>query len=289
MTQEQDELAHIVRETIPQAKVLVAGDPIADVYHFGSVTKISQEAPVPIFVEAVNERRSGGALNVIVNLQALGAPNRGFFPMTPWTEKHRYLVGHQQVFRIDADLEHPPLEMTEELETMMDWCDVAILSDYGKGCLGEAFCRLFIEGMKTRFKHVIVDPRGGDWEKYSGATVICPNEHEWAEHAADRTRQTKPVFPYSLLKLGAHGMQLGMGIVAKSSDIIWRSHTRARQVFDVTGAGDTVIATFAAAAAHGKDMRQAAELANMAAGVVVGKVGTATCSRDELLKEIDRG
>jgi bifunctional ADP-heptose synthase (sugar kinase/adenylyltransferase) len=138
-------------------------------------------------------------------------------------------------------------------------------------------------------KHVIVDPRGGNWDKYVGATVMCPNEHEWAEHIEDRTRETRPVFPYTLLKLGRNGMQLGVDAVRDASDIIWQARSRVRQVFDVTGAGDTVIATFAAASQLGCDIKLAAELANMAAGVVVGKVGTATCSRDELLQEIERG
>lgn len=291
---ERDNLAHLVREYLPQAKVLVIGDPMIDVYHFGRVTKLSQEAPVPVFVEDYAQRREGGAMNVIKNLRALGVQSEGVFPRSSWTEKHRFLVGHQQIFRVDNDASHETLHLETEVRELMAWCDVAILSDYGKGSLGEEFCQAFIGDLQAT-KPVIVDPRGGNWEKYIGATVICPNEHEWAEHTSDRTRPKRPVFPYQLLKLGDKGMQLGAHPVTSSKDIIWRSHTRARQVFDVTGAGDTVIAVFAAVAAAGMHSKgginfvDAAELANMAAGVVVGKVGTATCSREELLQEIDRG
>lgn len=289
-----DRLKRLAFKYMPQAKVLVIGDPMIDVYHFGQVTKLSQEAPVPVFVQAHLGNREGGALNVVRNLREMNVEVQSYLPCRPWTEKHRYLVGHQQIFREDKDVEHPPLRVDPELEEMIAWCDTVILSDYGKGSLQHDFCQAFI-GLMPASKPVIVDPRGGDWEKYVGATVICPNEHEWAAHMADRTRPTRPVFPYTLLKLGESGMQLGYMEVKTQADILWRSHTRARAVFDVTGAGDTVIAVFAAAAAAGLYSKSginfidAAELANMAAGVVVGKVGTATCSREELLQEIDRG
>lgn len=290
----REKLKRLAFELMPKAKVLVIGDPMIDIYHFGEVTKLSQEAPVPVFTQLHVGRREGGALNVARNLRELGVQTQTFTPSQPWTEKHRFLVGHQQIFREDKDIEHQPLKLVPDLRELMSWCDISILSDYGKGSLQFEFCQDFIGEMQAT-KPVIVDPRGGDWDKYVGATVICPNEHEWAEHMGDRTRQTRPVFPYTLLKLGASGMQLGHMSIRTSADILWRSHTRARQVFDVTGAGDTVIAVFAAAAAAGMYSKggtnfvDAAELANMAAGVVVGKVGTATCSRDELLEEIERG
>lgn len=280
------ELTEMV-EAIAGTKVLVVGDPILDVYHHGEVTRISQEAPVPVFVEAHVETREGGACNVLKNLRALGAQADAVLPVSAWTAKHRYLVGHHQVFRLDDDIDHQELYCDEHVRELMDWCDAAILSDYGKGTLGENFCQDFI-GHMTAGKPIVVDPRGGDWNKYAGATVICPNEHEWAQHCAIK-HGTQAVFPYQLLKLGAKGMQLGAHPVASDKHILWRSHTRARQVFDVTGAGDTVIAVFTAAGAQQRDPRLAAELANMAAGVVVGKVGTATCSKEELLKEIERG
>lgn len=281
------EALHKTVTLLSETKVLVVGDPMLDIYHFGEVTRISQEAPVPVFVEAHVQTREGGACNVLKNLRALGAQADAVLPIAAWTAKHRYLVGHHQVFRLDDDMEHPSLSLDTECRELMDWCDVAILSDYGKGTLGAEFCQQFIGDMHAG-KHIIVDPRGGDWNKYAGATVICPNEHEWAQHCAIK-HGAQAVFPYQLLKLGARGMQLGAHPVTEQKDIIWRSHTRARQVFDVTGAGDTVIATFAAAAARGGDIVNAAELANMAAGVVVGKVGTSTCSAEELHEEIDRG
>ncbi len=273
--------------SMAKTKVLVVGDPMLDVYHHGQVTRISQEAPVPVFVQVHQEIREGGACNVLKNLRALGAQVEAILPIKEWTKKHRYLVGHYQVFRHDEDIEHESFTLDTEMRELMAWCDVAILSDYGKGTLSAQFCHDFI-GQMSAGKHIIVDPRGGDWNKYAGATVICPNEHEWAEHCAIK-HGTQAVFPYQLLKLGAQGMQLGAHPVTDQKDIIWRSHTLARQVFDVTGAGDTVIATFAAASGLGRDIRFAAELANMAAGVVVGKVGTSVCTKEELLQEIERG
>jgi D-beta-D-heptose 7-phosphate kinase/D-beta-D-heptose 1-phosphate adenosyltransferase len=277
-----------ILDGLGDTKVLVVGDPILDLYHFGQVTRISQEAPVPIFVEHSAETRSGGMWNVAANAKALGCAVEmsETDPVEQASRKHRYLVGSHQIFRIDQDVTHRPQRLSERLAAAMQWCDVAILSDYGKGTLSDEFCQEFITRMDTKFKHVVVDPRGGDWNKYAGASVIVPNEHEWAAHLAIR-HGTQPVFPFTLIKMGSAGMMLKAGGLKTAP--IWQSNTKARHVFDVTGAGDTVIATFAAAGACSRSVIQAAELANLAAGVVVEKVGTATCSREELQEAINRG
>ena len=269
-----------------EAHVLVLGDPIYDVYHWGRVERISQEAPVPVFVGDRHEQRNGGALNVWANLKTLGAkaryiwPSGAAMPGDPVTEKHRFMVGHHQIFRADDDVQHLALTM-EGLEEHLDWCHNVILADYGKGTLSHAFCQELIEACRKRDKHTLVDPRGANWDKYAGATVVFPNEAEWVAHLT-HPNPTRPVFPYIVHKRGAEGMELRV-----HGEKFMSYPARARQVFDVTGAGDTVIAAFAAATWNPQyTLLSAVHLANVAAGLVVAKVGTATVSNEELLNAV---
>ncbi len=273
-------LPEMVR-SLGEARVLVLGDPICDWYSFGRVERLSQEAPGPVYLEDAKQMRDGGAMNVYRNLQALGARARMIVPDKPWSVKHRYMVGHHQVFRHDVDVMHDPFTL-EGLAEHLDWAGNIVLADYGKGCLSHAFCQELIEETRKRDKHVLVDPRGGDWDKYCGATVIFPNQDEWSAHHAIRTG-TQPVFPYVVRKRGALGIEL---LVDGRS---FRSYpAQARQVFDVTGAGDTVIATFAAATWHrNHSLLAGVHLANVAAGIVVGKLGTATVTQQELLQAVE--
>lgn len=262
------------------ARVLVIGDPICDWYSFGRVERISQEAPVPVYLEDAKEMRDGGALNVYRNVKALGGQARMIVPDKPWSVKHRYMVGHHQVFRHDVDVDHVPFTV-EGLAEHLDWCRNVVLADYGKGTLSPAFCAELIEECRKREKHVLVDPRGGDWEKYCGAAVVFPNEGEMDAYL--NHRPTRPVFPFVVNKRGAQGVRLMV------DGMFFRDfRARARQVFDVTGAGDTVIATFATATWNPNySLIQAIELANIAAGIVVGKLGTSTVTREELLQAVE--
>jgi bifunctional ADP-heptose synthase (sugar kinase/adenylyltransferase) len=269
------ELIDLVR-SFEGARVAVMGDPIVDVYHFGHVHRLSPEAPLPVFVEDRCETRSGGAANVAANLVALGCTPITLFPPEPHSVKHRYFVGHLQVgMRIDADQDHSRLDDIPSKAIPMP--HALIISDYGKGFCSTARCVRNIHSAGRFYIPVVVDPKGLAWAKYAGATIVCPSEFEliqgYDEHEG-----------HILHKRGAKGMTL---IFPDRTE--HKFEARARQVFDVTGAGDTVVAVMGAALARTKNMVEAVMLANMAAGVVVGKVGTATCSRDELIEEIERG
>jgi bifunctional ADP-heptose synthase (sugar kinase/adenylyltransferase) len=267
-----DVLRGIVRQ-FNGVHVAVLGDPMLDYYHFGHVDRLSPEAPVPVFIEDKMDLRDGGAGNVVANLAALGAIPQPMFPPAPYTMKHRYLVGAQQIFRIDRDKDH------SQHEHPLNWYDAMqvraiVISDYGKGWCTPERCQIAIKFAATLNIPVVVDPKGLHWEKYAGATIVCPNQHElirgYNEHAG-----------HILHKQGAEGMTL------ISPDGTRRHFAAcARQVFDVTGAGDTVVAVLAAALAVRADFAIAAELANIAAGVVVGQVGTTPCSAQMLLRAI---
>lgn len=247
--------------------VLVFGDPMIDVYHFGRSERLSPEAPVPVFIEERTESRPGGAANVAANLEALGCMVTTAFPPKPWTEKHRYMVGHHQLFRHDKD-------MWYEVPTgiFAERPDVIVISDYDKGACTLHGCQTMIGFAKAVGAIVVVDPKGGGWTRYRGAEVICPNQQE-----ADMGTSE---FPYRMLeKRGAEGLRLHN----PTGENGWKDlPAAARHVFDVTGAGDTVVAVVAAALGAGADLLSAAKLANIAAGYVVGEVGTAVCPIEKL-------
>lgn len=270
-------------ERFADARVMVIGDPMTDVYHFGEVPRLSQEAPVPIFVEDRNDRRSGGALNVLGNLRALGCSVQALMPLEPWTEKHRYLVGHQQIFRIDRDQRHPAIHLDGPMLEIIDWANVLVISDYAKGSIARETCQAIIEAATAARVITVVDPKGKDWSAYEGATVICPNMAEWEGWDG---KIDKPFD--AILKRGAAGLSVIKGVSADKAMLDYHEiPARARTVFDVTGAGDTVVATAAAALAVEIPLVIAAELANRAAGLVVGGVGTCVCTQAHLLEELD--
>jgi len=253
--------------------ILVVGDAIVDQYHFGRIDRISPEAPVPVFVEDDSQReiRRGGADNVAHQLEALGCKVTTHFARRRST-KHRYMVGHYQVFRCDRD-EHE--EGTVFPLPARAFADAVVLSDYAKGFLTHSLCRQLIESALEYNIPVIVDPKGRNWDKYRGATVVCPNSKEVTESAGAN-------FPTILEKRGPDGLR------------IWKHNggyedipTAARHVFDVTGAGDTVVAVLSAALGAGSDLPNAARLATHAAGYVVGEVGTAVCPVEKLRSLIE--
>ena len=297
------------------AKILVVGDTMLDRYWFGEVARISLEAPVPVVrVERVEERL-GGAANVARNVQALGGQaiflsivgddddgatvsallaqsaiearlhvDREFVTTT----KLRVVGRHQQLLRID--FEDEPSKRALELNLLdfsnvLPACDAVVFSDYGKGCLFHV--KLMIEMARRQAIPVLVDPKGSDYAKYRGATVVTPNQAElrmvmgpWRDELglyskANIFRQELD-FDWLLVTRSEDGMTLFSATEPVHEAAI------AREVFDVSGAGDTVIATLAVMIARGVDVPNAMRLANRAASVVVGKLGTATCSLDEL-------
>ena len=255
-----------VLETFESLHIMVIGDPMFDVYHYGTVNRISPEAPVPIFIEDNEEIRQGGAANVLHQLKALGVQGKAHFPRQPWTEKHRYMVGGPQLLRIDKDLKKTPPTMPS-----CAGFDAVILSDYAKGALTPELCAEVMKQARQLEIPVIVDPKGEGWGKYVGCSVICPNEKEARNREID-------LFDTVLFKEGANGMTLLENGRRKHIE------ATAKAVFEVTGAGDTVVAVLAAAMAAGAGLEDAAFLANLAAGHVVGLPGTATCTIDDLFQ-----
>lgn len=296
--------------------ILVVGDLMLDRYWQGPTSRISPEAPVPVVHVRQTEDRPGGAANVALNLAALGAQVslmglvgndeaaqalrqslereaiRCAFIAQPGcatTTKLRVLSRNQQLLRLDFEEpvgQFEPEGLLEPFRQALAGVDVVVLSDYAKGCLRDA--ATLIELARRSEKPVVVDPKGTDFERYTGATVITPNMGEFEAVAGGSVDEAEFAQRAEALR---KRLALGALLVTRSEKgmSLFREGfaplhhpTHAREVYDVTGAGDTVIATLAAALAAGMGMAEAMQLANLAAGVVVGKLGTATVSISEL-------
>jgi bifunctional ADP-heptose synthase (sugar kinase/adenylyltransferase) len=265
-------------EMFCSVRVLVIGDAILDQYHFGRVERLSPEAPVPIFIEGIIESRRGGADNVAHQLEALGCRVHSVFA-SRLSVKHRYFAGHHQIFRRDADHQASAEDVEEackRIAHIIDDIDVVVLSDYNKGLLSTDLCHEVIRLGRP----VIVDPKGRDWSKYRGASVICPNSLELGMVEMDAI----PASMRIIEKQGPLGLKVHT-LRGTHTDCIGAT---AKQVFDVTGAGDVVTALIAAGVAVGAPLHDAAVIANHAAGVAVGKLGTAVCSKKELIESLKR-
>lgn len=265
-------LAEIV-DRFATVSALVIGDAIIDQYHFGRIDRISPEAPVPVFVEDRSETRRGGADNVAHQLEVLGCSVSKAYALRR-SVKHRYMVNHYQVFRVDLDSS----ERCEVNEFKTgERPHVIVLSDYAKGFLTDSLCRQVIELAREDHIPVVVDPKGSDWSKYRGCTVLCPNESEYDKW----NKEDEP--DVLLLKCGSKGMKLIDYARGHNIDDCIHISATARHVYDVTGAGDVVVALVAAALGVGCDLQRAAHIATHAAGYAVGEVGTAVCPKTTLL------
>lgn len=306
--------------------ILVIGDLMLDRYLFGEVQRISPEAPVPVVLLKSQDERAGGAANVAANLVGLNIKTRIVgtvgddheaatlldlmdaanidtrhiyrSPHRPTITKTRILGGHQQMMRLDQ--EDASSFIPEEYAALHSAAAAAlndkpaaiILSDYAKGVLSEELCQAIMQQAHSAGIPVLVDPKGRDYSKYRGATGLTPNKRETAEacniaishttellHAADTLRQQLGL-DFLAVTRGEEGITVldehGSAHLAAT----------ARQVYDVSGAGDTVIATLTAALSHHLPLHEAIELANIAAGIVVGKVGTVPISKTDLETEL---
>ncbi len=318
-----------VRGGFAGVRMLVVGDLMLDRYLVGEVARISPEAPVPVVRLGRETASVGGAGNVALNLAGLGvhADVAGWtgedpsgarirellgtagvrvhgvavVPGRTTTTKTRVLSRHQQLVRIDdEDTDQPDLAersgWDERVMLMLDdGYEAVVLSDYAKGVLDAQFCRRLIERCTERGVPVLVDPKGLEYEKYAGATTITPNEGELAQvsEASEHERDALTAAARELcdeLELDFVTLTRGeAGITIVDSEGVHHVPARAREVFDVSGAGDTAIATLAAAIAVGLDRHDAAALANLAAGIIVGKTGTVPISQTELLDALGRG
>jgi D-glycero-beta-D-manno-heptose-7-phosphate kinase len=298
-----------------RARILVVGDVMLDRYWFGDVARISPEAPVPVVKVERVEERPGGAANVARNCAALGAKvvllsvvgadeaGQSLAKLLAasdidaslhedvqlnTTVKLRVIGRQQQLLRIDFE-NSPAHEVLEaklaEFARRLPDCDVVILSDYGKG--GLAHIGEMIQVARTAGKPVLVDPKGDDYARYAGVSVITPNRAElrevigrWRDEADLKQRAEKLRHDLDIGALLLTRSEEGMSLF--SGDGVVNEPALAREVFDVSGAGDTVIATQAVMMASGVGLADSMRLANRAAGVVVGKLGTAVCTLDEL-------
>jgi rfaE bifunctional protein kinase chain/domain len=308
-------IATVSRETLAAARVLVVGDAMLDRYWYGAVDRISPEAPVPVVRVTREEERIGGAANVAYNVVTLGAqaslltvtgdddasrkleslvartgitPYFGRDAALKTTVKLRVIGRQQQLLRLDFE-NTPQSEVlasqSERFGAILGQHDAVLFSDYGKG--GLAHVSDMIARARAANKTVLIDPKGSDYSRYRHASVITPNRAElqqvigtWANEDELHTKAQNLRETLQLQALLLTRSEEGMTLFDEHGSL--HVNALAREVFDVTGAGDTVIATMAALLAAGLSLRAAMPLANIAGGIVVGKFGTATVSYDEL-------
>lgn len=276
MKQERDELLDIITRMRPK-RALVVGDAINDIYIFGHVDRMCPEAPVPVFIEDSRDTRDGGAANVTRQVREL-AGAYSFYRTPVAAYKERYMVGAHMLLRKDRDMRPAPIDPVAAFKTATKGrkFDVIIVSDYAKGNVTEALMEAVYDLAAKQEVKVIVDPKQ-PWSLYSECDWLCPNESEWADGATPALAMGGRV----LIKRGAKGLR-----VRQCGNYVDVPAT-AKHVFDVTGAGDTVVAVFALALTAEATPLQAAQLANLAAGYVVGEVGTAVCSRAKLIELVE--
>ena len=306
-----------------QANVLVVGDIMLDRYWQGPTQRISPEAPVPVVKITQKEDRPGGAANVALNIASVGggvtligitgddaAANilethlqamdiKCCFDkhaQIPTITKLRVLSRHQQLIRLDfeqslADVDKTSLQ--QSVDELLDEHDLLLISDYDKGTLSDV--QTLISLAKQKNIPVLVDPKGSDFKRYRGATLLTPNMSEFESVVGSCQSETELVVKGQKLmtELDLDAMLItrseqGMTLIRRDREE-FHLPTKAKEVYDVTGAGDTVIATLAIAVAANAELTQASALANIAAGIVVGKLGTSTVSQAELQAEISTG
>lgn len=304
-------------------RVLVIGDAMLDTYVHGEVTRISPEAPIPVVCPQKKEYRMGGAVNVACNASVMGAHVSTVFLLGHDAEseiisdklrtlgidisllcrdaaqhtiqKIRIIGKGQQLLRIDLHDRYtltPETEkcLLEQIVGILDEQDVIVISDYGKGLCTASFCRAVIKACRQKGKTVIVDPKGNDWEKYRGATVITPNMNEINQYCGTTVANEDDSIEHEFHDLPdkldiqyllVTRSERGMSLLSNGKAVHFP--TLAQEVSDVSGAGDTVVAALAAVLSENPDnMLRAVQIANVAAGIAVGKQGTALVSRQEI-------
>ena len=307
-----------LRGNLASARVLVVGDVMLDRYWFGSADRISPEAPVPVVRVGRTESRLGGAGNVALNALKQGvnvdllsirgddAEGRELEQLITasgieaylnidtnlsTTIKTRVVAQQQQLIRIDFESvpsEHSLSESSKQYDKLLKGADVVVFSDYGKGVL-KHISDMIVQAKKFG-KLVLIDPKGNDFEKYRGASYITPNKNELRAIVGNWNTEDDLTSKVQALRehVGLSGVLVtrseeGMTLFEKHQ--VEHFQTVAREIFDVSGAGDTVIGVLAAYLASGMNISESVRLANKAAGIVVGKLGTATTSFDELFRE----
>ncbi|WP_375751408.1 bifunctional D-glycero-beta-D-manno-heptose-7-phosphate kinase/D-glycero-beta-D-manno-heptose 1-phosphate adenylyltransferase HldE [Vibrio sp. HN007] len=306
-----------------QAGVLIIGDVMLDRYWYGPTGRISPEAPVPVVKVEENEERPGGAANVAMNIAALGGQaniiglvgddepakvlentlsslkvNCDFvtLPDYPTITKLRIMSRGQQLIRLDFEDKFEgtdPELMLSRMDALLPSVKSVVLSDYAKG--GLEHVQALIQKARAKSIPVFIDPKGADYERYRGATLLTPNMAEF-ELVAGKVKDEEDLIKKGLELIEAYEFEAllvtrsenGMTLLRKDQEP-FHLPTQAKEVYDVTGAGDTVISVLAASVAAGKQLDEACALANAGAGVVVGKLGTSTVSEVELAEAVHGG
>lgn len=319
-------IIEFLNNRVADCHILVVGDVMLDRYFYGSVERISPEAPVPVVLIHSQKDTLGGAANVVHNLsklgckvsvagvigndyhgellqkkmQSLNVDTEGLLvKRKSTTTKTRILGGHQQMMRIDFE-ENEPVDILAEEEiinyvrTQIDsGADAIIISDYGKGMCTETVCRSCIKYANKAGVTVLVDPKGNDWSKYSLADYITPNVKELGDVISKKLVNKDDVLfdvacyvkeRYKIKNVINTRSEKGISLFLSNEHI--HIPTSAQEVFDVSGAGDTVIAAMATGVAGGLSVYDSAVMANFAAGIGVGKVGTYAVSKDEILENM---
>ena len=322
----KNNIIEFLNNRVADCHILVVGDVMLDRYFYGSVERISPEAPVPVVLIHSQKDTLGGAANVVHNLsklgckvsvagvigndyhgellqkkmQSLNVDTEGLLvKRKSTTTKTRILGGHQQMMRIDFE-ENEPVDIVAEEEiinyvrTQIDsGADAIIISDYGKGMCTETVCRSCIKYANKAGVTVLVDPKGNDWSKYSLADYITPNVKELGDVISKKLVNKDDVLfdvacyvkeRYKIKNVINTRSEKGISLFLSNEQI--HIPTSAQEVFDVSGAGDTVIAAMAAGIGGGLSVYDAAIMANFAAGIGVGKVGTYAVSKEDVLKYI---
>ena len=325
MIQQLHEVIHKIEQEWPSKRLLVLGDVMLDKYIWGDVGRISPEAPVPVVRATHHSEQPGGAANVAMNLARLGAKVslvgftggdadeallaaslkvNGIDPAFvscagfPTITKTRIVGGRQQMLRLDsenlgkrAEGDHDRLlaRVLEELPR----CHAVVLSDYAKGVLAPALCQAVIAEARKLGLPVLVDPKTADFSRYKGATTICPNLSELSVASREDAGNLEAMLAAGERMVGEFDLEYLTATLSEKGIAVIRPGNRflapavARQVFDVSGAGDTVIAVLALCLASGLAIEPSVQLANIAAGIVVGKVGTVPVEKFELLAALE--
>ena len=325
MIEHPDEVIQAIEHKWPTKRLLVVGDIMLDKYIWGEVGRISPEAPVPVVRATHQSQQPGGAANVAMNLSRLGAQttvigftggdeseaflseslnSNGISPHFvlsegfPTITKQRILGGRQQMLRLDSERTDPRPQgdyhrLIECVFAELPGSHALVLSDYAKGVLTPQVCQALIQRARSLGIPVLVDPKSADFSRYRGATTVCPNLDELAAAAHVDTRDLKSVLEAAEAIISALDVEFLVATLSDKGIALLRPGYRfiapalARQVFDVSGAGDTVIAVLALSMASGLNPEIAIQLANVAAGIVVAKVGTVPVERYELLAALD--
>lgn len=312
-----------------EAKVLVIGDVMMDEYIWGDVSRISPEAPVPVVKVVKESFIPGGAANVVRNINSLkgkvylvgtigndllgkrlkkvlaktGVSTQGLIidRSRPTTQKTRIIAHSQQVVRIDKEktdsvASHTRKRLISALERFINRVDIIVVSDYGKGIIASSVLKKIFSLAKKHKKRVVIDPKVGHFKDYRGATILTPNKNEARVALGGVLTEEESIHSVGkrfLKELNLNALLItrgaeGMSLFQKDKEII-NIPTVAQEVYDVTGAGDTVTAVLALGLATGADFLPSAQIANFAAGIVVKEIGAATVSKKDLLKRIRRG